>query len=169
MDQCWFNVGQLHARSRNFQGRRPTDKHRWVSEYCFTSLSVQSLQYRDKRKPEAGTMPYFYFEWLQEFFIVYNAISSTIPSMFWTGWSTVHIYAQPRWQISGPIAIWTWYLQQWFNPLTAKIIQFEFSPTWSCVSLTRSTTLSEWKLFRFDKIEVNSFQILLVIDATFYL
>ena len=26
------------------------------------SLSAQSWQYRDKRKPEAGTMPYCYFE-----------------------------------------------------------------------------------------------------------
>ena len=52
--------------------------------------------------------------------------------------------------------------------LLIKIIQFEFSPTWSCVSLTRSTTPSEWKLFRFDKMGLNSFQILLV-DVTFYL
>ena len=44
--------------------------------------------------------------------------------------------------------------------LIAKL--FEFSPTWSCVSLTRSTTSSEWKLFRFDKMEVNTFQILLL-------
>ena len=35
-------------------------------------------------------------------------------------------------------------------------------------SLTRPTTSSEWKLFRFDKMKVNSFQILLV-DVTFYL
>ena len=50
-----------------------------------------------------------------------------------------------------------------------KNIQLEFSPAWSCVSLTQSTdaTSSEWKLFRFDKIEVNSFQILLI-DVTFY-
>ena len=57
---------------------------------------------------------------------------------------------------------------QRFNPLTAKFSQFEFSPTWSCVSLTRSTTSSEWKLFRFAKKEVKYFQILLV-DVTFYL
>ena len=31
-----------------------------VSEYCFTSLSAQLWQYRDRRKPEAGTMPYSY-------------------------------------------------------------------------------------------------------------
>ena len=47
-----------------------------------------------------------------------------------------------------------------------QIIQSEFSPTWSCVSLTRSTTSSEWKLFRFDKMEVNCFQILLI-DVTY--
>ena len=37
------------------------------------------------------------------------------------------------------------------NPfINRQIIQFEFSPTWSCVSLTRSTSSSEWKLFRFN-------------------
>ena len=39
--------------------------------------------------------------------------------------------------------------------------------TWNCVSLTRSTTSSEWKLFRFDKIEVDDIEIL-VINVTFY-
>ena len=29
-----------------------------VSEYCFTSLSAQSWQYRDRRTPEVGCMPY---------------------------------------------------------------------------------------------------------------
>ena len=29
-----------------------------MSEYCFTSLSAQSLQFRDRRKPEVGTLPY---------------------------------------------------------------------------------------------------------------
>ena len=54
------------------------------------------------------------------------------------------------------------------SPFNRQIIQSEFSPTWSCVSLTRSTTSREWKLFRFDKKEVNCFQILLI-DVTFYL
>ena len=54
------------------------------------------------------------------------------------------------------------------EPFNRQIIQSEFSPTWSCVSLTRSTASSEWKLFRFDKMEVNCFQILLI-DVTFYL
>ena len=55
-----------------------------------------------------------------------------------------------------------------FNPLTAELFNFNSPPpTWSCVSLTQSTTSSEWKLFRFDKMEVNSFQILLV-DVTLY-
>ena len=40
-------------------------------EYCFTSLSAQSWQYRDRRKPEAGTMPYSYFEWLRWFCRIY--------------------------------------------------------------------------------------------------
>ena len=34
---------------------------RYEYEYCFTSPSAQSWQYRDRRKPEAGTMPYSYF------------------------------------------------------------------------------------------------------------
>ena len=29
-----------------------------MGEYCFTSLSAQSWQYRNRRKPEGGTMPY---------------------------------------------------------------------------------------------------------------
>ena len=56
-------------------------------------------------------------------------------------------------------------VKQWFTTTT---IQFEFLPTWSCVLLTRSTTSSEWKLFRFNKMEVKSFQILLV-AVTFHL
>ena len=28
------------------------------SDYCFTSLSAQSWQYRDRKKPESGTMHY---------------------------------------------------------------------------------------------------------------
>ena len=31
-----------------------------MSEYCFKSLSAQSWQYGDRKKPEVGTMPYFY-------------------------------------------------------------------------------------------------------------
>ena len=68
-----------------------------------------------------------------------------------------------------PLGVRNWVIfQRWKMMLYRQIIQFEFSPTWSCVSLTRSTTSSEWKLFKFDKMEVNSFQILLV-DVTFYL
>ena len=52
-----------------------------IYEYCFTSLSVQSWQYRDRRKPEAGTIRYSYFEWLQGFFIVHSTIGSTVNSM----------------------------------------------------------------------------------------
>ena len=51
--------------------------------------------------------------------------------------------------------------------INRQIIQFEFSPAWSCVSLTRSTTSREWKLFRFYEMEINYFQILLI-DDTFY-
>ena len=49
-----------------------------------------------------------------------------------------------------------------FNHGDHQINEFEFSLAWSCVSLTRSTTLSEWKILRFDKTKVNYFQILLI-------
>ena len=51
---------------------------RCVCEYFFTSLYARSWQYRDRRKPEAGTLPYYYFEWLEGFFIVHSIIGSTI-------------------------------------------------------------------------------------------
>ena len=53
-----------------------------IYEYCFTSLSAQSWQYRNRRKPEDETMPYSYFEWLQGFFIEHSrpTIGSTIHS-----------------------------------------------------------------------------------------
>ena len=51
-----------------------------VSEYCFTSLSAQSWQYRDRRKPDDETMPSCYFEWFQGFFILHSTIVSTEPS-----------------------------------------------------------------------------------------
>ena len=53
-------------------------------------------------------------------------------------------------------------------PIDRQIIQMEFSPTWMCVSLMRSTNSNELKLFRFDKMEVNDFDILLT-DGTFFL
>ena len=46
------------------------------------------------------------------------------------------------------------------NPLTGKLFNLNFHPL--------EVVSSEWKLFGFDKIEVNSFQILLI-DVTFYL
>ena len=33
---------------------------RTIYEYCSTSFSAESWQYRDRRKPEAGIMPYSY-------------------------------------------------------------------------------------------------------------
>ena len=39
-----------------------TNEYEYEYEYCFTSLSAQLWQSRDRRKPEAGTMPYSYFE-----------------------------------------------------------------------------------------------------------
>ena len=57
---------RLHAASRVDHEKilRSTAKgiHYNIYEYCFTSLSAQSWQYRDRRKPEAGTTPYSYFE-----------------------------------------------------------------------------------------------------------
>ena len=51
-----------------------------IYEYCLTSLFAQSWQYRDRRKPEAGTVPYSYFERLQGFFRVLSTIGSTVHS-----------------------------------------------------------------------------------------
>ena len=59
---------------------RDNEQYIWIYEYCFTSLSAQSWQYRDRRKPEAGTMPYSYFEWLQGF-LVRSTIGSTVHYM----------------------------------------------------------------------------------------
>ena len=36
----------------------PPPGHCILHTYCFTSLSAQSWQYRDRRKPEVGTIPY---------------------------------------------------------------------------------------------------------------
>ena len=36
-----------------------------VSQYCLASFSAQSLEYRNRKKPEVGTMPYsntFFFQ-----------------------------------------------------------------------------------------------------------
>ena len=41
------------------------------SEYCFTSISAQSWQYRD-RKPKSGLCPTL-IEWIQRFFVVHTA------------------------------------------------------------------------------------------------
>ena len=48
-----------------------------------------------------------------------------------------------------------------------QINQLIFSRTEN-VSLTRFTASSEWKLFRYEKMEVNEFEILLF-DVTFYM
>ena len=55
-----------------------------------------------------------------------------------------------------------------FNPLTAKLFNLDFHPL-AVVSRWRDPQLQvSENIFRFDKVEVNSFQILLV-DVTFYL
>ena len=62
------------------------------------------------RQKEAGTMTYSYFEWLQGFFIVHSTIGSAVHSMPLN--SLEHcICTQPRWQISAPTEIQTWYPQ----------------------------------------------------------
>ena len=52
-----------------------------IYEHFFRSLSAQSRQCRDKKKPEAEIMLYYFFEWLQGLFIVYGIIGSTVHSM----------------------------------------------------------------------------------------
>ena len=76
---------------------------------CPVLRRAQSWQYRDRRKPKAGTMPYSYFEWLQGFFIVHSIIGSTVHFMPLN--SLRNIYARSRWQISVPTGIRTWYPQ----------------------------------------------------------
>ena len=51
-----------------------------MSDCCFTWLSAQSWQYRDRRKPEAGATTYSYFELLRGSFIVHSIIGSTVLS-----------------------------------------------------------------------------------------
>ena len=79
---CSFNVGppsSTLAQHWNSNGWMP--RISWgVNKYCFTSLSAQSWQYRDRREPEAGNMPYSYIEWLQGFFIVHSTIGSIVHS-----------------------------------------------------------------------------------------
>ena len=45
---------------------------------------------------------------------------------------------------------------------TFDFAELKFSFAWSCVPLTRSTTLSEWKLLKFDKVEVKDSENLLI-------
>ena len=69
-------------------------------------------------------------------------------------------YFHPNWPFGN---VYLKHLTLW--PPNYSIWIFTHLKLWS---LTRSTTSSEWKLFRFDKIEVNCFRILLI-DVTFYL
>ena len=50
-------------------------------------------------------------------------------------------------------------IYEWY--LCIKVIQFQFSPTWSCVSLPRPTTSSGWKLLIFVLFKTNYLQILM--------
>ena len=70
---------------------------------------------------------------------------------YWIRLKLVHVSAMPAltiWRSNYSIGIF--------------ILLTHFSLTGSYVSLTRSTTLSEWKLLRFDKMEVNDFELLLI-------
>ena len=56
--------------------------------------------------------------------------------------------------------VWSsWFIREYFRTLTLKTPNYFlwFSTIWNSVSLTRFTTSSEWKSFRFDKIAVNYF------------
>ena len=55
-------------------------KSMWVLNIALCSFFWQSWQYRDRRKPVVGTMPYPYFEWLHWFFILHSTIGSTVHS-----------------------------------------------------------------------------------------
>ena len=69
---------------------------------------------------------------------------------------------------------WSWYFtwitKDTYNyPFKRKIIIiFELSSTWSCVWLMWFKILWEWKLFRFDKMEMNACEISLI-GVTFYI
>ena len=76
--------------------------------------------------------------------------------------SAEHPGTECKYNLSRPIYIARGYISvnRFFSPLNRQIIQFEF-----CVSLKLSTTSSERKKIRFDKMEVNDFEILLI-DVT---
>ena len=61
---------------------------KWVSEYCYTSLSVKSWQYR----------VLLFFKWLQGLFIVHRTIGSTVHPRPLNSLEHCSLYAQPRWQ-----------------------------------------------------------------------
>ena len=124
--------------------------HCRVSEYSFTSLSAQSWQYRDIRKPEAGTMPYSYSEWLQGFFIVHSTIGSTVHSMPLKkfGALCMHNYDDKIFVLTG---IRTWYLQvtspsryEWAGRNhTADVTQWiRLIERQSCIHITKMDGLS---------------------------
>ena len=50
---------------------------------------------------------------------------------------------------------------------TRQVILFEFSATWSCVSLPRTTTSSGWRLLTFASFENKKLQ-MLILKHTFY-
>ena len=96
----WYNAGLVLGRHlRRWPSTKPTlyrcilftcnhtvaggtsfNQYNAEYEYCFTSLSTQSWQYRDRIKPEAWTMPYSYLERHQGLFIVHSTINSTVHS-----------------------------------------------------------------------------------------
>ena len=57
------------------------DTHYRNTEWILLYVTFCTWQYRDRRKSEAGIMPYCYLEWFQGFFIVYSTTGSTVHSM----------------------------------------------------------------------------------------
>ena len=79
-----------------------------VSEYCLTSLPTESLQYRERIKTEAWTMPYPYFK--GSLLCTVRTIGSTVHPMPLN--SLEHcVCTTTMINISGPTGIRAWYLQ----------------------------------------------------------
>ena len=58
--ECMANIVTVSGCCKPKPEAMQLNEYRQQSEYCFTSLSVQSSQYRDRRKPEVGTILYSY-------------------------------------------------------------------------------------------------------------
>ena len=134
------------------------EKYLCVSEVCITKIEI----YFNLITPFILTthpFPDITLTWW--WFPSFRFISIQPPSaaFSWEAASTTSLaMCDAKWEDKKNQIIKLFNISAW--PFNRQIIQFEFPPTWSCVSLTRSTTSYEWKLFRLDKMKVNSFQIL---------